>query len=242
MSATPAAAGASEEKQRLLEAIWQLLQVMAVQAPVLLIVEDLHWADASTLDLLTLLAQRGCRRCRGIRWCSGRILVPWGAPTHSTVLTPAAGAGRDGGASDAGAGDTVLPAAVLEHIVTRSAGVPLFVEEVAQMVLASGGGSAGRGRRAQSRCLPGAAAHGAGVGGGAAGESGGSGAARGARGGGVGAGGDRGMVWLIYPEKRIGEVYQPGKDIDLLVAVDTLSGGEVLPGFTLAVEVVFGEQ
>jgi Uma2 family endonuclease len=50
------------------------------------------------------------------------------------------------------------------------------------------------------------------------------------------------MVWLIYPEKRIVEVYQPGKDIDLLVAGDTLSGGEVLPGFTLAVAVIFGEQ
>jgi len=50
------------------------------------------------------------------------------------------------------------------------------------------------------------------------------------------------MVWLIYPEKRIVEVYQPDKDIDLLVAGDMLSGREVLPGFMLAVEVVFGEQ
>jgi Uma2 family endonuclease len=50
------------------------------------------------------------------------------------------------------------------------------------------------------------------------------------------------IVWLIYPEKRIVEVYQPGKDLDLLVAGDMLSGGEILPGFTLAVEAVFGEQ
>ena len=50
------------------------------------------------------------------------------------------------------------------------------------------------------------------------------------------------MVWLIYPEKRIVEVYQPGKDLDLLVTGDMLSGGEILPGFTLAVEAVFGEQ
>lgn len=50
------------------------------------------------------------------------------------------------------------------------------------------------------------------------------------------------MVWLVYPEKRIVESYQPGQDIDLLVAGDTLSGGEVLPGFTLTVEVVFGES
>jgi Uma2 family endonuclease len=50
------------------------------------------------------------------------------------------------------------------------------------------------------------------------------------------------MVWLVYPKKRIIEVYQPGKDIDLLVAGDTLSGGEVLPEFTLAVGTMFGEQ
>ena len=50
------------------------------------------------------------------------------------------------------------------------------------------------------------------------------------------------IVWLVYPEKRIVEVYQHGKDIDLLVAGDTLSGGEVLPGFSLAVEVLFGES
>jgi len=46
---------------------------------------------------------------------------------------------------------------------------------------------------------------------------------------------------LIYLEKRIVEVYQPGKELDLLVAEDTLSGREVLPGFTLVVGVMFGE-
>jgi Uma2 family endonuclease len=50
------------------------------------------------------------------------------------------------------------------------------------------------------------------------------------------------LVWLIYPEKRIVEVHQPGKDFDLLVGGDTLSGAEVLPGFTLAVEAVFGGE
>ena len=49
------------------------------------------------------------------------------------------------------------------------------------------------------------------------------------------------IVWLVYPEKRIVEVYQSGNDLDLLVAGDVLSGGEVLPGFSLAVEVLFGE-
>ena len=129
-----------QEKQRLLEAIWQLLQVMTVQAPVLLIVEDLHWVDASTLDLLTLLVQR----LQTVPWyllrsaAAGISGAVGSTGAQHGADAAAARAGRDGGAGDAGAGDTVLPAAVLEHIVTRSAGVPLFVEEVAQMVLASG--------------------------------------------------------------------------------------------------------
>ncbi len=49
------------------------------------------------------------------------------------------------------------------------------------------------------------------------------------------------MVWLIYPEKRIVEVYQAGKTIELLVPGDTLNGGDVLPGFTLAVSDIFAQ-
>ncbi len=49
------------------------------------------------------------------------------------------------------------------------------------------------------------------------------------------------LVWVVYPEKRLIEVYKPGSDIDLLLPGEGLDGGEVLPGFTLAVAVVFGE-
>jgi hypothetical protein len=48
------------------------------------------------------------------------------------------------------------------------------------------------------------------------------------------------IVRLVYPEKRIVAAYQSGNDLDLLVAEDTLSGGEVLPGFSLAVAVLSG--
>jgi hypothetical protein len=50
------------------------------------------------------------------------------------------------------------------------------------------------------------------------------------------------MVWLIYPEKRIVEVYEADKDLDLLVAGDILSGGAVLPDFTLALDTLFTSQ
>lgn len=50
------------------------------------------------------------------------------------------------------------------------------------------------------------------------------------------------LVWLVYPEKRLIEVYTPGHDVELLLPGETLSGGAVLPGLTLAVAVVFGAQ
>jgi Uma2 family endonuclease len=47
------------------------------------------------------------------------------------------------------------------------------------------------------------------------------------------------MVWLIFPEKRLVEVYQPEIDVEILNENDTIDGGELLPGFTLAVKDIF---
>lgn len=47
------------------------------------------------------------------------------------------------------------------------------------------------------------------------------------------------MVWLIYPEKQIVEVYRNDADIDILTADETLSGYDVLPDFELKVSEIF---
>ena len=47
------------------------------------------------------------------------------------------------------------------------------------------------------------------------------------------------MVWIVYPDKNMIEVYQPESDIQILFEKGTLSGGDVLPGFKMAVAVVF---
>jgi Uma2 family endonuclease len=47
------------------------------------------------------------------------------------------------------------------------------------------------------------------------------------------------MVWLIFPEKRLVEVYQLDVDVEILNENDTIDGGTVLPGFTLAVKDIF---
>lgn len=51
------------------------------------------------------------------------------------------------------------------------------------------------------------------------------------------------MVWLVFPEQRLVEVYQPDMDVLLLVdhagRHDEIDGGDVLPGFKLAVKEIF---
>lgn len=49
------------------------------------------------------------------------------------------------------------------------------------------------------------------------------------------------LVWVIDPEARTIRVYRPGEDARLLQAGDTLDGGDVLPGFTAAVDDIFAE-
>jgi Uma2 family endonuclease len=47
------------------------------------------------------------------------------------------------------------------------------------------------------------------------------------------------MVWLVFPGKRTVEVHQPGQNVIVLTADDSLDGGAVLPGFSLPVSEVF---
>jgi Uma2 family endonuclease len=47
------------------------------------------------------------------------------------------------------------------------------------------------------------------------------------------------LVWLVYSEKRLIEVYTLDGDVDILTEDDTLTGGDVLPGFELSVRDIF---
>jgi Uma2 family endonuclease len=49
------------------------------------------------------------------------------------------------------------------------------------------------------------------------------------------------MVWLVFPQKQLIEVYRPDADVVILTADDMLEGGDVLPGFTLPVKDIFEE-
>jgi Uma2 family endonuclease len=49
------------------------------------------------------------------------------------------------------------------------------------------------------------------------------------------------LVWLVYPDQRMVEVYRPAADVEILFGSDTLSGYDVLPSFTLTLAEVFAD-
>jgi class 3 adenylate cyclase/predicted ATPase/DNA-binding winged helix-turn-helix (wHTH) protein len=128
------------QKQKTLEVILTLLRAHAAQQPVLFIVEDLHWIDWSTLELLTLFIDQGLTaRILTVLTARPEFHPPWSFGGHVTSLT----LGRLQPAQaeqmiDQVAGGKHLPAAVLREVVAKTDGVPLFVEELTKMVLESG--------------------------------------------------------------------------------------------------------
>ena len=128
------------QKQKTLEALLTWLLVLTEQQPLLFVVEDLHWIDPSTLEFLTLLVEQGpTARLLTLLTCRPEFQPPWGLRTH---LTPIALQRLPQPQVEAMiaqvTGGKALPPVVLQQVVTKTDGVPLFVEELTKTVLESG--------------------------------------------------------------------------------------------------------
>jgi class 3 adenylate cyclase/tetratricopeptide (TPR) repeat protein len=127
------------QRQKTLETLLAWLHA-AAQQPVLLIVEDLHWVDPSTVELLSLLIDQ----CAPMRLClvltaRPEFHPPWAMVPHFTALTLRRFAPDEiGRLVTHVVGDKTLPPAVLQEVVRKTDGVPLFVEELTKTVLESG--------------------------------------------------------------------------------------------------------
>ena len=128
------------ERQKILETLRTLILAQASNQPVLFIVEDLHWVDPSTLELLTLLID-DVATARVFILLTNRpeFRPPWGFRAHVAPVT----LGRIPRAQVEAmvahvAANKALPAEVHRQLVSKTDGVPLFVEELTKMVLESG--------------------------------------------------------------------------------------------------------
>src|SRR5262249_21863815 len=108
--------------------------------PLLLVVEDLHWVDPSTLEWLSLLVDQG-PTTRILALCTYRpdFSPPWTGRAHLTQVTLARlPPYQTTVLNHQGAYRKAPPMEVTAQIVAKTDGVPLFVEEVTKTVLESG--------------------------------------------------------------------------------------------------------
>ncbi len=126
-------------KEMTFEAIVALLLALAAEQPLLLIVEDLHWADPSTLELVDFLfGQVPAAPILMLMTSRPEFRPPWTTRGHFTYLT----INRITRTQTEMMVERVtsgkpLPAEVLQQIVVKTDGVPLFVEELTRMVMES---------------------------------------------------------------------------------------------------------
>ncbi len=128
------------QRQQILETILTILLAQAVQQPLILVVEDLHWADATTLDFLTLLMdQVPTTSIYTLITCRPSFHPPWGHRSYVTHLTlnQLSSAEVDQILTWITSGKK-LPAEVIEQLRCRADGVPLFVEEMTKTIIESG--------------------------------------------------------------------------------------------------------
>jgi class 3 adenylate cyclase/DNA-binding winged helix-turn-helix (wHTH) protein/predicted ATPase len=128
------------QKQKTFEALMAWLLAEAERQPVCFVVEDLHWADASTLEWLDLLLdQVSGTRLLVLLLFHADFRPPWAMRSHLTHLTLNRLTRRQVEVmAEQVAGGKALPPEVLEQLVAKTDGVPLFVEELTKMVLELG--------------------------------------------------------------------------------------------------------
>jgi class 3 adenylate cyclase/predicted ATPase len=134
------AVGPQQRRQETLSALVALVLHLAAQQPVLMIIEDLHWSDPSTLEVLELLLEQALTvRLLLVLTARPEFRVPWGTRPHLTRLTlTRLRRAQVERLAAAVTGGKALPAEVLEQVAHKTDGVPLFVEELTKMVLESG--------------------------------------------------------------------------------------------------------
>jgi predicted ATPase len=128
------------QRQKTLETIVALLLELAEHHPVLFILEDLHWTDPTTLELLSLLLnQTPTASLLVLLTCRPHFQPVWHHRSYLTEITVNRLSHTQVEQIVIGvtAGKT-LPHEVIQQIIEKTDGVPLFVEEMTKAIFESG--------------------------------------------------------------------------------------------------------
>jgi class 3 adenylate cyclase/predicted ATPase len=140
----PPPAAPEKRRRKLISTLVAWITGGARTQPILLHVDDIHWGDPSTLDLLRVLAEQGAAVPLMVLTTSRpEFRISWPPSSHHTVvsLTPLDRGEVQQMVSEVAARH-VLNRQTMEALITRTGGVPLFVEEVTRLLLEGGGQSA----------------------------------------------------------------------------------------------------
>jgi class 3 adenylate cyclase/predicted ATPase len=124
-------------RQQTFEALLRQITELASKKPILLIFEDIHWIDPTTQELLDIFVQRiEHMPVLLIATCRPDHAASWADQPHVTMVTLNRLNKFDSEALVRGlmAKTTALPSDLIDEIVERADGVPLFLEEVTKTV------------------------------------------------------------------------------------------------------------
>ena len=131
---------AQQQREATLDAIVAWLIELAERTPVLTAWEDLHWGDPTTLETLgMLIEQTPTAALLVVATYRPELTPPWPQRSHLTPITLNR-LERPEVETMVGhlAGERSLPGEVVDHIVAKADGVPLYVEELTKAILGSG--------------------------------------------------------------------------------------------------------
>jgi class 3 adenylate cyclase/predicted ATPase/ABC-type lipoprotein export system ATPase subunit len=128
-----------QQKQRTFSTIVELLRSNCEQQPVILICEDIHWIDHTSSQLLELLREN-IPNWRMLLIATFRPEFRWLSKVDALINITRLSPSQVASMVEAIDSERKLPAPVIEQIITKTDGVPLFIEEVTRTVL--GGGQA----------------------------------------------------------------------------------------------------
>lgn len=153
-SARPAFS-ARRQKERTFEALIRTVLAACRRKPVLMVFEDAHWGDPTTLELLGQFIGR-LKQKPILLAITARpdFKPPWSAADVTALELARLGRSSAAALVAQISGRAALPAEVMRQIVERTDGVPLFVEELTKAVLESGAASGPRPRALIVRAIP----------------------------------------------------------------------------------------
>jgi predicted ATPase len=127
-------------RQKTLEAIVAIILALSERQPLLFILEDLHWIDPTTLELVDLLIdQTPTASVCVLLTCRPEFQPSWSYRSYLTEMTVSRlSPSQVEPLATQVAGGKVLPDEIIHQLVDKTDGVPLYVEEMTKSVLESG--------------------------------------------------------------------------------------------------------